>query len=785
MRFKFTIFNRVNTGIVVPEPTGWDAAQFNISRDLETHGLMFDYGNDDYVWTGKAARLLQEEYNTYGAQGSMRLVVEEYCNGDPEILYEGKFVFSQFKRVVGDECSVRCLIEATGDIMTFRNRIDQKVNLETLVSYDNTTALPSYNGLGKTITLPSKGIYVENSAKNKTDNITEWMGYHTGGFPGGTIDTQHIAYFTPTQNKTIGSEIGGFSIPSDSTENHDEIIYSGWTYLTHQEWVSLPYYNALAPDYLKYFPIDLITPIVNYDKELGNEFGTIALTLEGTLDFVIDTNFVSGRPVASGVYSCNIYLGILKAGKDPKNATSWQWLSDTEANWGVVGYAIAGTTPYTASKTKSFNIPITLNAGDRIYFFYTLCYAKFNAHATDIAFTIIHYINSYFRLHGLSKLPDTQSKVFLINESISRAVEAITNDKIRAYSNYFGRTDSQPYIQEVDGEGSLACITNGKFIRRLEAFRPNQPAQINISVKEIFDGLRPIHNIGMGLEADPSRPNNMILRIEHWKYFYQNTIVLYCEDIGKYEIESKEQEYYSQFEFGYEKWESESFNGIDEFLTKRTYRTDLSEVNNTLKMLSSFILSGYALEITRRKGGDNSDDWRYDDDVFMVALKRKSGDFSVELGGITSAENIIDPDTIYNFRYSPLRIALKWLPEIMKSYRINNVANKITFTDGSGNYYAKGRHNTSFFQISNAVIKENQTINALLMNNTANGLTTLRPERVLFDYPINIKLFKQIKSNPYGLISYSNGFESGVGWIEKLIYNPVESIGKFTLIPKI
>jgi hypothetical protein len=52
-------------------------------------------------------------------------------------------------------------------------------------------------------------------------------------------------------------------------------------------------------------------------------------------------------------------------------------------------------------------------------------------------------------------------KVNLINEALSRTAEAITNDCLRVYSDYFGRHDAQPYPSPDDSSGTpLPFIPN-------------------------------------------------------------------------------------------------------------------------------------------------------------------------------------------------------------------------------------------------------------------------------------------------------------------------------------
>ncbi|MBK7882490.1 MAG: hypothetical protein IPJ81_00610 [Chitinophagaceae bacterium] len=461
--------------------------------------------------------------------------------------------------------------------------------------------------------------------------------------------------------------------------------------------------------------------------------------------------------------------------------------------------------------------------------------------------------DSHILITNTSTTEPTVSKVFMVNETISRVAETITNDKIRAYSDYFGRTDAQPYTSPENGCGSLEVLAKGIYIRNQENRIPGKPILFSLSMQDLWEGLNPVHNIGFGLEDDIYRPGKQWLRVEPWKYFYKDEVVMECIGINKVDQNVIQSEHYSTFKFGYEKWEGEEYTGLDEFLTKRTYRTTLSSLKNELTKLSRFIASGYALEITRRKNAD-SKDWRFDNDTFIICIKKESHEqitffyddnrfsvlgfptyfhpgmqitvsgtalnngvftiesvytdntntyietventnveglivatfefYGVELGNIINPQNIIDPPTIYNYRLSPIRNAMRWINKIFSGYRLLPAGSKIIFTDGDGNYFAEGEMESDFCKLENQVLAENMNIDLSLFDDTENAIPILMPERIEFTFPMSLKDFKQVMQNRYGRIFYKSSCEEGYGWIDTIKYKPEEGLATFRLIPQ-
>jgi hypothetical protein len=791
MIWRFTILDRNNVATVIDEPIGWDKNTSEIKRDLDWHGIVFLNQGETFEFDGKAKKLLKDEYDTHGVEGEMILIMEEDCGNGYEEFSRGKFMFKDFEFVCGDECYVKVPVETTKETKDLRNRLNQKVNLETNVAFDEVTPLTPYAALPFEMELPSKGIFIKDHSVNETDIEEEFNGGMQAPNNSGWNLTIGQIEFAMTIK---AAEIGGFSF---NPVQKVGTIYKGHTMdLASQN--SNP--NTIGDLGSGAFPLPgllplNLSPVVNYYADSPN-YGQISSPVQLGLLF-------NGQiEVLNTVVSTTAFY-LLRLPNRPNLLTNGELLSHYEIVYRNVLYDPSNYFPNPGAggvglqPGSVLNIGATfvdnnfiLNEGDRLYMFIAITERKNQTMINAInngakAFKLTINQNSFFKISNLSRTPATTAKVFAVNEVLSRIAESVTNGNLRAYSEYFGRTDSQPYSHPVDGCGSLEIITDGIRVRAQQNRIPNKPSLFTVSLQDIFDGLNPIHNIGMGVEKDPNRAGYNRLRVEPWQYFYNDNVILSCTGINKITRKMYEKEVFSTFQFGYSKWEAEEYTGLDEFLTKRTYRTTLNQVKNDLVKLSKFIASGYALEITRRKGDNDSKDWRYDKDTFIICCKRNNtGKLIVELGNVLNPQNIIDPATLYNYRISPIRNAMRWMNKVFESYKQFG-SSKIIFTDGDANYYASGEMAAPNCKLENGSLIENDTIDLTIYADPNKAKPFLSPERVAFDYPMSSKDYKLIEPNPYGLIHFSSDCEDGFGWIETIQYKPEEGKGTFTLIPKV
>jgi hypothetical protein len=735
--WQFTItYNSITT--VISEPIGWNETEIVIRRNKEFHGIFFEYSLNKLRYHGTAYTILKDAYETLGIDAEAELLIEYKCDDSDtfEEFYTGKFAFNQIKIEEGNGCFIEIPIEQIGCVNTFLNRKDQKVNLNSNLDF-NEDALTAYAGLNESLAFPPKEIFLQN-IYNKvpetdleyTDDVIRLTGQPENYFFAFTFDeTQNEI---PTSNSIFDI---GRSIPDYEVFNFDK-----WT----------EGYNGL---------IDVTSISQLY---CFNESYNVSIKLKGTF---------TDSSVSTRLYDAYFVL---------------RWGNEND------GYNFLLLTPnfgFSSSGVNTYNFDIdvqttvTMALGDRLYLYAGLLNYTYT--------TTIDYFDCSFvfdeaevTVDTLSLCESTSSKVAYINEALSRTVEAITNDCIRVKSNYYGRTNSLPYSSSIDGCGGLRVITDGLNIRK-KLLSDGTVPPITVSFDDMMNGLNPIDNIGYGIEDDPNRAGFKQLRVEPFDYFYDSSTSITLRKVPAIETTVDESRIYSQINIGYEKWESEEFNGLDEINTNRTYRTVLNSVKNTLTKISSFITSGYALEITRRNG-TNSNDWRFDNDIFLVQLRRVGIGTFVEFFNTAQLlfANLLTPNTTYNIRLSPIRNLMRWFPIIQSSWSKQATSPiELKYTDGTANIKAETQIlvNGCTAELNTFLLSESRNISKNdLLGVIADPLW--EPEQIKFEFPLSYQQFKTLRQFPYKKIKILGNFGDRSGWIEQINYKPNTGIATFTLL---
>jgi len=750
MIWKFYIEDGSYSQTEIPNPVGWADAVFKFRRDRDLHGVFFDY-SVPLKFHGTGYDMIKAAYDADGVEAYLRMIIEVQCVPTDafEEFYTAKLNFSKIQFLESDVCFVEMVLEDDSCLSMFNNRQDQEIELQSVTTLDGQT-MEDYEWIGKQVSLPPKAINKTDGLFHSDDSDLVTIELDDLGDAEGTLNFIDYIWLNPPE---IVNEFGGMN---EEYEN------------------GAAYGTSTIPDIWE-------NPHVLYadaNIEVDGRFHT-SLHIEVTL---INATLVGGGP---GETFEDVTVELICRRTEPDT---------TETNTTLATQTFSGF--HTNSFTEDLDFDYSLfpailtntNLGDR----YTV-YLKITTSGTYakiipgdpinvvLELFLTDTADSFIQFQVVTRYPATDARVSMVNESFARIVESITNKCLTVKSDYFGRTDSQPYVSADDGCGSLEAITSGALIRRMT------DASHKISFKKLFDGLNAIHNIGVGIETDTDRTGYDRIRIERAEYFYNDTFIMNCDKVPDIKRTVITDEHYSIYEFGYQKWEAEEYNGLDEFNTTRKYRTSLTSIKNTLSKISSLIASGYAIEITRQQFLAPSKDWRYDNDDFIICLKRfgYGDDMIVEQGNIDTPANLIDPDTVYNFRISPNRNALRHLQKVLASYVDPAIAGSLFFMSGTGNTSAEGLLEDGCVYETGVLSEQEQEINIATLSDDNNGLPIYVLQLWEFEYPLTFAEYQAIRANPMGVISVRYGQQEDFHdcYIRQIEYKPNQGLANFQLLP--
>lgn len=721
--------------LAIEEPLNFSDIAMKVTRNEDYHGVIFEASIGGLIFTGAAYDYIMEKDETEGLKAVMIFKAENRCEEDAEFeeVLTGKLNMAKLKSKCGTSCSVTVPIEQKDCTMLITNRFDQKVDLDSLVAFDKITALEDYEFAGFPMTVPAKALEV--STEGNTDRTTSGDTVRFDDYSTGGLFVESI--IRPSYDAKINESITSSQlVPEVQFVNVSEIGN-----------------NVISPVVLLNQTIDCFDGNFNYTFRFKGIYGLTDLMV---FRFII----AKGTP---DLIDYPLPIGL--EDKPGMEILHREDLTITEESFNIGSFDItfSGSTP--------------LENGQGLWgYIVTEQQSRPEGAEDSITFDPDTYVN----INAPMLCPDTgQTQGYMINETLSRVAEAITDGCLKVKSDLYGRIDSKPYASTVDGCGSLRMVNSGLQLRRADN------AKLFLSLKDLMEGLNPIDNIGYGMEEDPARPGYDVLRVESVNYFYQTEEILKFDAVPDVETATDEKEHYSGVKYGYEKWEIESIKGLDEVNSNKEGRTSLNAINNTLNIVSKFVSGSYPIEITRQQSfvETGGADTTYDNETFIFCLTRLMYGFEVEQGNVTSPANMYSSGTLLNWRIRPFYNLMRWFKTIAASYPdLGSTDNKVFFTAGTGNLRAQGEMTSIFCKLENGVKAENQDLG---INDFISGddyTPIWRPKNITFSYPLSVGDYKKIKANPYGYISVQCGTGDWLqGYISSITYRPTKGEADFTL----
>jgi len=750
-KYRWTLDDGVTTPLVLTtDPEGWKDVEMSLTRDTKLHGVFQETSFDLKFFCGEGKEYIDNIYETYGVNHVIEILVEYKCSetDDYEEFFDGKI---QLKRYESDRDYTTINIIQNDIWSIVKSRWDTKIDLSSTETLDG-TALTAFTFGGYDLTLHNRAVLFQGEMEiDSPINAGSLAMTSTAGL------TANFLALVEIPATVLFDDLGTAQIP---TINGNAGAGAGTLYVNKIE-----------------------TPFV-----LVSTDHTFQALFNGTYNISVDLDFDVAWVIAAGSNPNLDYLINFRiyAGTAPNTIIPGQFrlLENTNIDT-VTGLTSNGSDNYTYSDTFSF----TLFEGEYIFIVLNI-EAAYTDDTAGTATIGLEYNSAEIDYNSTdTSLPSTTAKAWAIFEAFARVSQCIADGTDRFESEFFGRENSQPVTYAVNGCGGFCAITDGKQVRGF----PLADHPVSVSFKDLFEGANAIFNLGVGVQNDK-------IVCERVESFYDPTIVLTVNFINNIKKTIKPELFYSNIEVGYQKWESEDISGIKEFNNKHDYAIPVTTVlDGKYSAVSSFIAGGYPIEFTRRRqyGDATTEDYMYDNDIFIFALNRSvdgSGnpndlDTCEKNENFTTTTNVFDPASVYNLRLTPKKSLLRHI-NIIASGLTKNAAAELKFTKSlqDASIETDGVSVGCIEDYASALLVENADIawdDANIQAYPLSGIPIFIPEVVEFEAPLTYTEWKAIRANSYGVIQYSNtdaGHEEG--FILDLKRKNIDGMTTFKLIRK-
>jgi hypothetical protein len=732
MNWKFTLIDSSNVSTVVEPPVGWNGIGGNLTRNIIHHGININISTDSFEWVGEAYDLLYAEYLTNGANGQYQVQIDYECaEGDGYTNYFiGAFDFNTFERQCSDYCFIKISVTASKCTDVFMSRMGQDVDIEATTNFDGEAITPP---LLRVLNIEGQDIFLQNTANNKDG--ANWSGHHDDNI--GISPANRYYYFPVYLPNNPIMEFGDSNISNVSPS----LVYINNAQSNILVWPMAPI-QYLGYQNLSFYEATTSENVINTIDVTWRCKGTMTITCSYDADF-------------------DLYIFAEKA-------SNFELLTILGSTY-IANGSIAANTPLVVSFDVSFTGTVTNPSFvlQQISYYFNIDIVKITTSGLDTFDVSVDYDGggvNYFNM-------ETNS-----SNSASTATSVYLPELLKFLPTAYMDTDCPSVVMESELNQCLDFyqITKGSFIRNVT--QPSVP-KLFTSYEYLFDQCRKIFNIGWGFDN-----NETELKIARIQEFYKSTIVVDVGLVDKAIFTTAQDLIYGTINVGYNKWEAEEYNGLDEMNTERQYRRNIDSNPSELDLMADIISAGYTIEVTRRKNQaeTGTSDWRYDDDLFIVNANVVEGNLYAYRGIDANPDNVYSPNTRMNYVLTPARSLMRWFKSIAAAQP--TVTNEqLIFTSGTGNYIAQGQM-TTYCPVEGSTLSERETIDVSNFDNDYYITPIWKTEYVTFTAPFSMANFEDVKVNPYGAIRFRCSDTYYTGNIVEINHDPNAGLAEFKLL---
>lgn len=732
--FRFTLYNDILGAHVISDPIGWDTCELSMERHPKYHSLIKTL-DGDFIFYGSngqddggfnyTTQCIREQ----GHRCKMFLGIEMSMDMGVTFddLWYGQMDVSQKEKIEGGDIRQIKMPVLRGDAWnTFINYQGNKVDIRstTTIGGEGCSAADFINLLMKSQEIAFKTEYdghsgfidTVNPCTTATSSNITLSGLQTingvvttpgmrvlvkaqsSSAANGIYNAQTGAWSRATDANTAGELTGCIVTVTDGTQAgvYRQTLTVTTVGTSAQTWTSYNYIsndifyetNASATvnvtnEIMIYFT-PTVDPIV---KEIEESY-TLPVTA------VEDPNDLSEQiEIANGYGTMTIEWDLLWKSVTSFLYTGTATMEDRTIELSLYMQINDDTPVLLDSTTSNFVVPDTnfktlvLNSvtnidvaqGDRIKIYcYHESYTSFDTNSgTYTQRRVIGGLeHSNVKFTFNSKQQENQVSAFFLHDVGGAILDRITNDPGLFYSSYFGSPATKYRSYASEGPEWKYALVRGLQLRNYPL--TEKPYFTNWDTW--WEGVDNIFCLGM----DPT----VISGQERWEVlprallYDSSTVSTDFLGVPRIMTTTDMANFYKKVKIGFAKWQSEDVNGIDDPQTQREYASKFHLFGEEIELYSTFIAASLAIEITRRKSQEESTDWKYDDNEFIIAL----GSDLLPEQGASSVSGLNNPDSRYNIRLSATRSMdrfMGWLSNCLQEYP-GEVA--YTFQEGVGNF---------------------------------------------------------------------------------------------------
>ncbi|AWG25990.1 hypothetical protein [Flavobacterium kingsejongi] len=678
-RVRYTLRSKNTGSLIITEPVGWNTDEKELSRHEQYHGVIAKFSNS-LKFVDSAADFIQLEYDLYGINSEIELIRDEkHPQTDIWTLtYRGYLDLSTWQRE-GNQVSVK--FNSGGIEPLLKSRETEKIEIDRLDTMDGKPILPLET---KTVELIGRSIFLKSTFEVMT--------------PDDYASTRVQSNAGNVRAESVGVPL------SLVNKSHDNVE------ATYVE-VNGTYDNGNIG--MMFFLNSNRSRTVKIDvQEMKFRFGF----KENSIDLADDAE----------VTSYGMYIGVYSNGGtlDFKNRIPLLYF-DVGPRHGHKSLASFYTRNNQMLSVPDWSGTIDLAPGDSISLELMNRTDFANNGGSNAAMeTIATEISGKLSLEEDSRFDKTSTKALLAHEMCERLIAISTNQSSALFSDLLGRTDIG---YSKDGKASLTGMAHGFWVRGFDKLPiptigppkvENLFKPLTTSFKDFITSLDAVWNVGIGIETVGYKER---IRLEELSYFYNNNVTIRLPyQVNNVKRTVATDKYYSALEIGYEQGgDYEEAMGLDEYNAKSNFTTIINRIKSTYSKLSKYRADAYGMEFARRKQKDlnNTEDTPYDDNIFLMDLKRKNGNIYSQRTWqddfVSAPTGVFSPETATNLRFSPFNILLRhswWYAGGFKTYITDyvrygsstansNLKTKLrsdsgynlmpTSTPGNGNEYAE------------------------------------------------------------------------------------------------